>query len=243
MTLLAVDTSSAYASVAIFDGTAALAEETWHARRRHDDQLFPAIERVLALAGSTMGEVTRAAVAIGPGSFTGLRVGIAAVQGIARAAGIAVVGVPTCDVVAHPFASGARRVCVLIDAGRREHYSAMYRTRHGRWERTSDITIGTLADLARTIRMDTVFAGDVDGATAAELRELLGRRAIVPSASALARRAGHLAEIGWARLEAGEAAPAGALEPIYVRPPAIRGPGGELLDPEPAAASAVRREA
>jgi tRNA threonylcarbamoyladenosine biosynthesis protein TsaB len=240
VTLLAVDTSSAYASVAVFDGKAVVAEETWHARRRHDDHLFPAIERVLALAGVTRTDVKRVGVAIGPGSFTGVRVGIAAVQGIARGADVPVAGVPTCDAVAHPFASLARRVCVLIDAGRGEHYFAMYRTRRGRWERTSDIEIGSLAQIARAVAMDTVFAGDVDATTAAQLEELLGRRAVVPPASALVRRAGHLAEVAWARLDAGDAAHPDSLEPIYVRPPAIRGRGGEILAPEAAPGPAVR---
>lgn len=241
MTLLAIDTSSAYASVAVFDGSAVIAEETWNARRRHDDHLFTAIERVLVLAGASIADVSRVAVAIGPGSFTGLRVGIAAAQGMARGSAVALVGVPTCDAVAWPLSGLARRVCVLIDAGRDEHYSAMYRDRRGRWERTSEIEIGTLADLARRIGTETVFAGDVDGATAAELRDRLGRRAILPSVAARVRRAGSLAEIGWARLEVGETVVGDALEPIYIRPPAIRGPGGELLAQEaPAPAPALR---
>lgn len=237
--LLAIDTSSAYASVAVFDGSAVLAEDTWHARRRHDDHLFPAIERILSLAGAELRDVTRIAVATGPGSFTGLRVGIAAAQGIARASGLALVGVLTCDVIAHPFASAGRRVCVLIDAGRGEHYSAMYRTRHGVWERTSEIRIAGIDDIARETSMETIFAGDVTGATAETLRERLGRRAVVPSAAALLRRAGHLAELGWARAEAGRTVEPDALEPVYMRPPAIRGPAGEIVEPAPA--SAVRR--
>lgn len=240
MTLLAIDTSGAYASVAVYDGTAVVAEETWNARRRHDDHLFTAIDRVLALAGASIADVSRVAVAIGPGSFTGLRVGIAAAQGIARGSAVALVGVPTCDAVAWPLSGLARRVCVLIDAGRGEHYSAMYRDRRGRWERRSEIETGTLADLARRIATETVFTGDVDGATAAELRDRLGRNAVVPSIAARARRAGALAEIGWARLEDGRNVAAEALEPIYVRPPAIRGPGGELLASAPAPALAPR---
>lgn len=239
--LLAIDTSGAYASVALFDGGAVLAEETWQAHRRHDDHLFPAMERVLALAGSSMADVTRLAVATGPGSFTGLRVGIAAAQGIARASGVALVGVPTCDAIAHPFASGGRRVCVLIEAGRGEHYSAMYRVRRGSWGRTSEIAMLTVEGIARSVALETIFAGDVDAATAAALRERLGRRAIVPSASVLMRRAGHLAEVGWARAEAGETVDPEALEPMYIRPPTIRGPAGEVLDaPEPALASSLR---
>lgn len=239
--LLAIDTSSAYASVAVFDGSAVLAEDTWHAHRRHDDHLFAAIERILSLAEAERGAVTRVAVATGPGSFTGLRVGIAAAQGIARASGLGLVGVPTCDVIAHPFASAGRRVCVLVDAGRGEHYSAVYRTRRGVWERTSEIRVGGIDELARGIAMETIFAGDVSAVTAAALQERLGRRAIVPSAAALLRRAGHLAEIGWARTEAGETVDPAALEPVYVRPPTIRGPHGEIVEPEPALASPVRR--
>ena len=241
MTLLAIDTSSAYASVALFDGGSVLAEKTWHARRRHDDHLFPAIDELLSLAEVPRTKLTRVAVATGPGSFTGLRLGIAAAEGMARASGAALVAVATSDAIAHPFAAPGRRVCVLIDAGRGEHYSVMYRMRRGTWSRTSEIAIQDIEGIARTIALETVFAGDVDAATAAALRARLGRRAVVPSPSVLTRRAGHLAEIAWERAERGETVRPGALEPLYVRPPTIRGPAGELVAPsEPAVASAPR---
>lgn len=238
MTLLAIDTSSAFASVALFDGRGVIAEETWHAHRRHDDHLFPGIERLLALEGVALAEVTRVAVAIGPGSFTGLRVGIAAAQGIARASGAALIGVGTMDVIAHPFASGRVRVCALVAAGRGEHYSAMYRTRRGRWERTSEIAVGTVQALAATVRTDTLFAGEVDDATAQALRERLGARAAFASPSANARRAGHLAEIAWSRADAGATTP---LEPLYIRPPLIRGPAGTLAEGGAPVARPARR--
>lgn len=229
MTLLAIDTSSAYASVALYDGRAVLAEETWHAHRRHDDHLFGAIDRILVVSGIDRASIRLVAVAIGPGSFTGLRVGIAAAQGIARGSGAAAVGVGSLDVVAHPFAALGRRVCALIPAGRGEHYAGMYRVRGGTWQRTTPILVGTTAALARAVATDTVFAGEIDDATAAELRAALGERAVVPSPSVLTRRAGHLAELAWAHAGAGESTDAGKLEPLYVRPPAIRGPGGQLV--------------
>lgn len=222
MTLLAIDTASAYASVALFDGRAVRAEETWYALRHHDDHLFGAIERQLARAHVAAGDLTRVAVTVGPGSFTGLRVGIAAAQGIARASGAATIGVPTTDVAAWPFAATRGRVCVLIPAGRGEHYAAMYRERDGRWTRVWGIALVTLADLERTIATDTIFAGEIDGEAAGELRARLGRRALVAPASTRLRRAGHLAEIAWERAEAGEAVEAHRLEPLYVRAPLIR---------------------
>src|SRR5438093_8505852 len=90
--LLALDTSTDWASVALFDGRDVLAEETWRAQRRHGEELFAAIERVLLSTRSDLSAVTRVAVATGPGSFTGLRLAIAAGQGIARGNGAALVG-------------------------------------------------------------------------------------------------------------------------------------------------------
>lgn len=228
MTLLAIDTTTAFASVALYDGHV-LAETTWHAHRRHDDHLFPEIDRLLELAGAALKDVTRVAVAIGPGSFTGVRVGIAAAQGIARASGAVTTGVVTLDVAAHPFAASRTRVCALIPAGRGEHYAAMYRERRGTWARRSEIFTGSVPDLARRISMDALFVGEIDGVTAADLREHLGPRAAFPPASAGIRRAGHLAEIGWARIEQGEGMLGEALEPLYIRAPMIRGRAGELL--------------
>lgn len=227
MTLLAIDTSTAYASIALFDGDAVLAESTWHAQRRHDDHLFPEIERMLGLAAVAVGDIGHVAVAIGPGSFTGVRVAIAAAQGIARASGAAAIPVTTLDVAARPFAWSRMRVCAILPAGRGEHYAAMYRERARTWQCTSAISIGTIADLSRTVAMDTLFAGEIDDATAAELHEALGPRAVIPPPSARVRRAGHLAEIAWERAAAGGAVAPERLEPLYIRVPLIRGRAGD----------------
>ncbi len=222
MTLLAIDTASAFASVALFDGRGVLAEETWHAERRHDDHLFAAIERQLALAGRPVADVDRVAVTAGPGSFTGVRVAIAAAQGIARASGAAAIGICTADVAAWPLRTGRSRVCVLLPAGRGEHYMATYRHRSGGWGRVGELGIVTIAALDRTVAIDTVFTGDIDEEDAATLRERLGERAAIAPPSLRVRRAGHLAEIAWARLEAGGSVPPERLEPLYARAPLIR---------------------
>lgn len=227
MTILAIDTSTAYASVALHDGRAVIAEATWSAQRRHDDHLFGEIERLLRLAGREPRDVTRIAVAVGPGSFTGLRVAIAAAQGIARASDAMAVGVPTLDVAAHPFSGPSARVCALIPAGRGEHYWALYGSDGGRWERRSEIAVASADEVARSVAMDTLFVGEIDEMTQRTLRERLGALASFPPASALIRRAGHLAEIGWDRIERGGGVGAGALEPLYIRAPLIRGPAGE----------------
>src|ERR671937_1212175 len=106
--LLAIDTSTSWASVALFDGRSVLGELTWRAPRRSGDELFPMLERLLSLGDSALARVRRLAVATGPGSFTGIRVGIAAARGLARANGAEIAGVSTLDVLAFPHAAADR---------------------------------------------------------------------------------------------------------------------------------------
>jgi len=222
VTLLALDTSTAWASVAVFDGRAVLSEETWHAQRRHGDELFPAIERVLASAHASLADVDRIAVATGPGSFTGLRVAIAAAQGLARGAGASLVGVSTLDVLAYAHAASKQRTCPLLPAGRNEWYAALYQERNRRWLRRSPFIVATLPDLCRQIGTHTLFVGEIDAEAEQLLRDLLGPKALFASPASRMRRAGYLAELGWRALDSEPQARLGEIEPIYVKQPAIR---------------------
>ena len=222
MLLLALDTSTDWASVALFDGRDVLAEETWRAQRRHGDELFPAIERMLLQTRSALSAVTRVAVATGPGSFTGLRVAIAAGQGIARGNGAALVGVSTLDVVAYPHASSKQRTCPLLRAGRDQFYAAFYQERNRIWRRRSPFVVATLAELCRQIGTHTLFVGEIDAETEATLRDLLGAKALFSPPASRMRRAGYLAELGWKEIDARKQVKIGEIEPIYVRQPSIR---------------------
>lgn len=229
MTLLAIDTTTAWGSLALFDEGGVLAEETWRLQRGHDAAVFAAADRLFALTGRSAATIDVVAVAIGPGSFTGVRIAIATAQGIARGSGASVVPVGTLDVIAHPWSTSGLRVCAILPAGRGELAAALYRTRDGRWTRVSDTLVGTAADLLSSVRAGALFAGEIDGAARATLEEGLGTRARFAPAASSPRRAGHLAEIGWQRHQAGEAVDAESLQPLYLRPPAIRGVTGELI--------------
>ncbi|HZP96947.1 MAG TPA: tRNA (adenosine(37)-N6)-threonylcarbamoyltransferase complex dimerization subunit type 1 TsaB [Candidatus Limnocylindria bacterium] len=219
---MALDTSTAWASVALYDGRSVLAEETWRAQRRHGDELFPSIERLLGQARASLADVDRVAVATGPGSFTGLRVAIAAAQGIARGAGAALVGVSTLDVLAYPHAPSKRRTCPLLPAGRGEWYAAFYQERNRKWMRRSPYIVSTLPDLCRQIGTHTLFVGEIDEEAERLLRDLLGPKALFAPPASQMRRAGYLAELGWRALESEPQAKLGEIEPIYVKQPAIR---------------------
>jgi len=222
VTLLALDTSTAWASVALYDGSSVLAEETWHAQRRHGDELFPAIERILAHARLGLSDVDRIAVATGPGSFTGLRVAIAAAQGLARGSGASLAGVSTLDVLAYAHAPSKQRICALLPAGRTEWYAALYQERNRKWLRRSPYIAATLEDLCQQIGTHTLFVGEIEGDAEQTLRDLLGPKALFASPASRVRRAGYLAELGWRELESRPQAKLGEIEPIYVKQPAIR---------------------
>jgi tRNA threonylcarbamoyladenosine biosynthesis protein TsaB len=226
--ILALDTSTEWASVAVYDGTAVLAEETWHAQRRHAEELFPTIERILSLTREPISSIDKVAVATGPGSFTGLRVAIAAAQGLARGSGAALVGISTLDVLAYPHASSKLRTCPLLPAGRGEFYAALYQERNRKWMRRSPFLVATLDEICRQIGTHTLFVGEIDEETEAALRDLLGAKALFASPASRVRRAGYLAELGWNEIAERRQQPLGALEPIYVRQPAV---GGSFAQP------------
>jgi len=233
MTLLALDTSTAWASVALYDGRNVLSEETWHAQRRHGDELFPTIERVLSQARKKISDVDRVAVATGPGSFTGLRVAIAAAQGIARGAGAAIVGISTLDVLAYPHAHSKQRTCALLPAGRTEWYAAFYQERNRKWLRRSPFIVATLPDLCRQIGTHTLFVGELDDDAEQLLKDLLGPKAIFAPPASRMRRAGYLAELGWRAIESAPQAKLAEIEPIYVKQPSIRSSFDQPFAPAP----------
>jgi tRNA threonylcarbamoyladenosine biosynthesis protein TsaB len=233
MTLLALDTSTAWASVALYDGRNVLSEETWHAQRRHGDELFPTIERVLSQARKKISDVDRVAVATGPGSFTGLRVAIAAAQGIARGAGAALVGISTLDVLAYPHAHSKQRTCALLPAGRTEWYAAFYQERNRKWMRRSPFIVATLPDLCRQIGTHTLFVGELDDDAEQLLKDLLGPKAIFAPPASRMRRAGYLAELGWRAIESAPQAKLAEIEPIYVKQPSIRSSFDQPFAPAP----------
>jgi tRNA threonylcarbamoyladenosine biosynthesis protein TsaB len=234
VTLLALDTSTEWASVALYDGRDVLAEETWHAQRRHADELFPTIERLLSRTRITLASIDKVAVATGPGSFTGLRIAIAAAQGIARGAGAAMVGISTLDVLAYPHAASKQRTCPLLPAGRNEFYAAFYQERNRKWQRRSPFIAATLPEICRQIGTHTLFVGEIGAETEQTLRDLLGPKALFASPASRMRRAGYLAELGWLALETTPQAKLGEIEPIYVKQPQVRTSFDQPFAPPPA---------
>ncbi len=126
--LLAVETATPRCSVALGDESGVRASSSVDRDRRHVEALVPAIAAACSAAGLSLDDVEALAVDVGPGLFTGMRVGIATVQGLAMALGLLVHPVSSLDVLAHPLRHAGRPVAAVVDARRGEVFSALHRT-------------------------------------------------------------------------------------------------------------------
>src|SRR5262245_27616805 len=116
--LLAVDTSSTQMGLALYDGAQVIAEYAWRSAQRHTVELAPAIADLLVRSGLSMDAVQALSVALGPGSFTSLRVGLALVKGLALARHIPLIGIPTLDILANAQPVSKFPLAAAIQAGR-----------------------------------------------------------------------------------------------------------------------------
>lgn len=218
---LAIDTSTETASIALSSEGEVTAELTWHAGQNHTAELMPNLVHLLQQARVNLKDMEGLIVAKGPGSFNGLRVGMATAKGLSFALGIPLVGVSTLEVEAFPHAATALPICPILNAGRGEIATALFQVRRGKWRRLREEHITTLDSLLLEIKGRTIFCGKIPHEVALQLKEGLGQRALILGGAAWLRRAGYLAELGWRRLEKGDFDHLPTLQPLYLRRPAI----------------------
>jgi tRNA threonylcarbamoyladenosine biosynthesis protein TsaB len=163
------------------------------------------------------GELTAVFVCIGPGSYTGLRVGIASAKGLAFALGLPMVGVGRLEADAYQHADFAGAVCAVHRAGRGELAWAVYRNASAGWREITPPRLTTPDGLLASVRGPTLFCGEIDDELATLLGEGLGAKARFAEPASSLRRAATIAELAWRRLAAGHADDAAGLKPIYLR--------------------------
>lgn len=217
--LLAVDTSTTWIGLALYDGTRVLGEMTFQSRNHHTVELSPAVREILDRCGVRVNELQALGVALGPGSFTSLRIGLALVKGMALALRIPVVGVPTLDalVAAQPVpdSAGPQQLAAVLHAGRGRLAVAWYEIQDGAWKPASEPQITTAEELVLKLNKPTLVVGEMG----AEERQVLSRRwknAIVASPAQCLRRPSFLAEIAWQRYQNGQVDEVISLSPIYL---------------------------
>jgi tRNA threonylcarbamoyladenosine biosynthesis protein TsaB len=227
--LLALDTSTEQVGVAVLDGGQIVAEWIWLARQYHTVELAPAVAQVLRNSGTEMDHLEAIAVAMGPGSYTALRVGLALAKGMAVSRGLPLIGVRTLDVLAAGQPVSQLPLAAVLRAGRGRIALGWYRAAppalragdtRGRaaatnWESAGTAEVTTLDALAKSIDEPTLVAGELTP----EERQRLARKkvnVVLAAPNRCVRRPSLLAEIGWARLQTGQVDDTAALAPIYL---------------------------
>ena len=239
-TILAVETSSAYLSVAVMRGESVLADATQRAERQHAMLLAGTIQELVARAHLSLETIDLLAVGIGPGSFAGLRIGVTTMKSLAMALEKPVVGVSSLDAIAWNFVNDPRLVCPIVDAKRCQVYAALYRMRRGRQQRLSEHLLEPVERLLDRLQPDAgsaltavadrcivgrhesvVFVGDAVPLYAPVIRQRLNSRAALADESSGIPQASHIGCLALRRWRAGERDDTDALGPLYLYPPPV----------------------
>jgi tRNA threonylcarbamoyladenosine biosynthesis protein TsaB len=216
--ILALDTSTDQASVALCIGSQPVAEVSWRAANHHSRHVMDVIRHALGLTGASAANLTALAVAIGPGSFNGLRVGLSIAKGMALARDLPLVGVSTLDVIASQSATAGRAVFATVPAGRGEVACARYRAHGGELMRETEYLRARLAEAVGLLREGDVVAGP-GRCMVAEAARQAGADVAVESAARDLSRASFLAELARRYMDAGGGTQIDDVEPLYLRRP------------------------
>ena len=213
--LLAVDTSTSWIGLALYNGVHVLGEMTWQSKAHHTVELTPGVHELLQRCDVRTNDLQAVGVAIGPGSFTSLRIGLALVKGMALALRIPVIGIPTLDVLAAAQPVRDVQLAALLQAGRGRLALVWYEASSGKWRSRGEPQITTAEELVLKLNKPTLVVGELSEAE----RQVLSRRrknAIMASPSQSLRRPSYLAELAWERWRLGQVDEVVSLAPIYL---------------------------
>ena len=230
--LLAIDTSTAQIGLALYDGTSVPGECVWHSGLHHTEELAPALAELLRRVGIKMDAVRALGVAIGPGSFTSLRVGLAFVKGLVLACHIPIVGIPTLDIVAGAVplpgtlivppepevptqASHSPRLTAVLPAERGRLALGWYTAGGSGWQADGPAMVTTADELADQIHKPVIICGEMSADERHRLMRKFKNVSLAPPSQCV-RRPAILAELAWQKWQAGKTDLAATLAPIYI---------------------------
>lgn len=212
--LLAVDTSSSQLGLALYNGAQVVAESVWTSRARHTVELAPALAELFQRTGVKMEDIQALGVALGPGSFTSLRVGLAFVKGLALARNLPLIGIQTLDWVAASQPQTQLPVAAVIPAGRVRLAVGWYRPLETVMQPVGSPTAMTAEELSASIAESTLVCGEMS----ANERPIFEKNPFVtlPSPARCLRQPGLLAEMAHIRWQAGNIDNTATLAPVYL---------------------------
>jgi tRNA threonylcarbamoyladenosine biosynthesis protein TsaB len=226
MYILGIETSTKTGGAAVVTEDGVVAHYSLNIEVTYSERLMSTIDRVIKDAGLDFPAIDGFAVSIGPGSFTGLRVGLATVKGLAFATGKSVAAVPTLRALAWNLPYSAYPVCPMLDARKNQVYAALYRYEGPALVQVMEETAISLEELAGRLPVrqagipgQAVFTGEASRLYRAEIRKALGERALFAPLSSCSPSAASVAEIGLSMIKSGGAVDPDSLTPMYIRRP------------------------
>jgi tRNA threonylcarbamoyladenosine biosynthesis protein TsaB len=218
MKILAIETSTKLGGVSIMDEEEGLiAEIRLNVEATHSERLMTLIDQALKRSSLDIGGIDLFAISIGPGSFTGLRIGLSTVKGLAFATEKPVVEVPTLEAFAWNFPFSPYPVCTMLDARKKEVYAAVFIWKNGHFERVlGEVSIKPL-ELLETLRGPVILTGEGVTLYRDMITDVLGDDALYPPPQYMIPSPSNVAYLGLRKARSGEISDPKSLIPLYIR--------------------------
>ena len=220
--IVAIDSSTDTASLALAQDGEVLAETSWRCGQNHSVELLPRLTKLLEEAKVSLKDASCVIVAKGPGSFNGLRVGLSTAKGLAFSLDVPIIGISSLEIEAYGHAQSGLPVCPIFNAGRGEIATALYQKTNSGWRQLAPEHITTVEALSREVTEKTLFCGEYVATIARKLKKVLKEKAVI--APDQMRSAVSLIELAQPRIAAGDYDDPTTLQPIYLRRPHITKP-------------------
>lgn len=213
--LLALDTSTLTCGIAIYDAPAIVGEMLWRSANHHTVELAPAVQDLLKRCALSPVDLKAVAVALGPGSFTSLRISLAFAKGLALSLRIPLIGIPTFEYLAESQPLSVEPLLTVIPAGRSRMAVQEFSVRDGTWQPVDEPQVMTPEQISDRISGPTRICGEMNVTE----RQVIGRKwknAMIAAPSLAMRRPAVLAELAWKRWKSGQIDDPIQLSPIYL---------------------------
>lgn len=218
MKILSIETSTMLGGVAILDDAAGLIAETrLNVKTTHSERLMSAVNNTLIQSEMTLEDIDAFAVAIGPGSFTGLRIGLSTAKGLSYATEKPVVTVPTLDAFAWNFPWCAYPVCLMLDARRGEVYTAVYRWDDNEFRTVMECVSARPETVLEQLPGKILFAGEGVILYREKIVSMMKDRAVFAAADKMVPSPAGVAMLGIGLAARGEYVPIAEAVPLYIR--------------------------
>jgi tRNA threonylcarbamoyladenosine biosynthesis protein TsaB len=213
--LLAVDTSTRVVGVALYDGISVLSEVAWISQNHHTVELGPEVSETFNRVGIESAALSAIGVAIGPGSFTGLRIGLALAKGLAFSRRIPIIGIPTLDALAAAQPLSGPLLAAVLEVGRSRLAVGWYFSDGNAWKPTGELRNISIDEFIERVQEPIQVCGELGSS----LRRKLAEKGVdlnLASPAQSIRRPAFVAELAWKRWKKGDVDDPAWLKPVYL---------------------------